>query len=205
MKLNEFRKNYITHYLLLENDFIETTQYVTIAEDNYDTYSVSFLKQLLTIGSEIDVMLEFVAKLYDPNTKETGFGCSKTILSYEEDIMSLEVVLREEDIIILPWKCKKIPEWWTAYNEIKHNRYETAVQIDSDKKYYQFANQKNVIYSLAALYSLELYAYRKIAIAEKEKIFVPTNKTIFTIKNSYWKDIQFGNGIVCFDGGVYIE
>lgn len=44
MTTSEFKKNYINHYLLLEKDFQLTTEYVTLSEDNYDTYSVSYLK-----------------------------------------------------------------------------------------------------------------------------------------------------------------
>ena len=79
MNLDEFKRNYINHYLLLEKDFQLTTEFVTTSEYNYDTSSVSYLKLLLTIGSEIDVMLEFLAKLYEPDNNETGFGCSKII------------------------------------------------------------------------------------------------------------------------------
>jgi len=86
MTTKEFKRSYISHYLLLEKNFQSTTEYVTVAEDNYDAYSVSYLKLLLTIGSEIDVMLEFLANLYDPTTKESGFGCSKVILKNEPDI-----------------------------------------------------------------------------------------------------------------------
>ena len=203
MNTTEFEKNYLNHYLLLEKDFKLTTEYVTISEDNYDTYSVSYLKLLLTIGSEIDVMLEFLARLYDPNQKESGFGCSKTILKSEPDIKELVVQLRNESISILPWKCTAIPEWWTAYTEIKHNRYESAVKFDSIRKYYQYANLRNVLTSLAALFSLELLAYRLIAISNNEQLFVPTIKSIFTIKDSYWKDIVFGGGYVAIDGCLY--
>lgn len=205
MTITEFKKNYINHYLLLEKDFQLTTEYVTLSEDNYNTYSVSYLKLLLTIGSEIDVMLEFLAKLYDPATKETGFGCSKILLTNEPDIKSLELKLRNEELIIKPWDYKKIPEWWTAYNEIKHNRFEVATKFDPSRKYYQYANLKNVIYALSALLSLELYAYRIIAIQNSEKLFVPTIKSIFTVQNSHWKDIGFGNGSVFIDGCLCIN
>lgn len=53
----EFYQNYIEHYALLEKGFVATRQFVTVAEDNYATYSSAYLKLLLTIGSEIDVML----------------------------------------------------------------------------------------------------------------------------------------------------
>lgn len=189
----------------MEKDFQSTTEYVTIAEDNYDTYSASYLKLLLTIGSEIDVMLDFLAKLYDPATKESGFGCSKVILKNEPDIKSLEFQLRTEGVTILPWDCATIPEWWTVYNEIKHNRYEQATQFDPTRKYYQYANLRNVINSLAALLSLELYAYRFIAIRDNEKVFAPTIKSIFTVKNSYWKDIGIGGGYVFIDGVLHVD
>lgn len=205
MTVTEFKKNYINHYLLLEKDFQLTTEYVTLSEDNYNTYSVSYLKLLLTIGSEIDVMLEFLAKLYDPATKETGFSCSKILLTKEPDIKSLELKLRNEELIIKPWDYEKIPDWWTAYNEIKHNRFEVAAKFNPSRKYYQYANLKNVIYALSALLSLELYAYRIIAIQNSEKLFVPTIKSIFTVQNSHWKDIGFGNGSVFIDGCLYIN
>lgn len=205
MNISEFKKNYLNHYLLLEEDFKTTTEYVTLCKDNYSTYSTAYLKLLLTIGSEIDVMLEFLAKLYEPTTKEKGFGCSKILLKHETDIKSLEILVRNEDFSVFPWDCTSIPEWWTAYNEIKHNRYEDAIMFNSAKKYYQFANLQNVLNSLAALLSLELYAYRLIAIQSGEKLFVPTIKSIFNLKSSHWKDAEFGNGIVFIDGCLYID
>ena len=205
MTVDEFKKNFVNHYLLLEKDFQLTTEYVTLSKDNYDTYSVSYLKLLLTIGSEIDVMLEFLAKLYDPATKEMGFGCSKILLKNEPDIKSLEIKLRNEELLIKPWDCEMIPEWWTAYNEIKHNRYEDAIKFDSSRKYYQYANLRNVINALAALLSLELYAYRIISIQNSEKLFVPNVRSIFTVQNLYWKDIGFGSGIIVIDGCLYMN
>ncbi len=84
---------------MLEKDFQLTTECVTISEDNYNTYSVSYLKLLFTISSEIDVMLEFLAKLYTPTTKETGFGYSKVLLKNEPDIKALEIKLRNEELL----------------------------------------------------------------------------------------------------------
>lgn len=205
MKTNDFQKNYVNHYLLLEKDFEETRQYVTISEDNFEAYSVAYLKLLLTIGSEIDVMLEVVAKEYDADSRENGFGCSKVLLEHEPDVTNLEIMLKDENVIIMPWNCDRIPEWWTAYNEIKHNRYEEAKMFNSSKKYFQYANQKNVLYALAALFSLEMYGYRKIAQKNSEEMFVPTIKTIFSVKNSHWKDVNMGNGVVVIGENLYMS
>lgn len=205
MNISEFKKSYFSHYLLLEKDFKETTEFVALAKDNYNTFSVAYLKLLLTIGSEIDVMLEFLAKLYEPNTKEKGFGCSKIILKYEMDIKLLEVEVKNEEFSVFPWDCTSVPDWWTAYNEIKHNRYEDAVKFNPTRKYYQYANLQNVLTSLAALLSLELYAYRIIAKESGERLFVPAIKSIFSIKCSHWKDAEFGNGAVLIDGCLYVD
>lgn len=51
MNTIDFQKNYVNHYLLLEKDFEETKQYVTIAQENFEAYSVAYLKLLLTIGA----------------------------------------------------------------------------------------------------------------------------------------------------------
>ena len=205
MTISEFKSNYLNHYLLLEQDFKITIDYVTLEENNFTTYSVAYLKLLLTIGSEIDVMLEFLSRLYEPTTTVSGFGCSKIILNHEPNIQSLEIFVNNKSFSLLPWKANPIPDWWTAYNEIKHNRYEDALKFDPTRKYYQFANLQNVLNALAALLSLELYAYRLIAINEGERQFVPAIKSIFTVNSSHWKDAEFGNGIVLIDGCLYLD
>lgn len=43
MTTDEFKRYYLHHYLLLEKDFQLTTEFVTLAEDNYSTYSASYL------------------------------------------------------------------------------------------------------------------------------------------------------------------
>ena len=204
MDTKNFKQNYISYYLLLEKDFENTIPYLTVAEDNYNAYSSVYLKLLLTIGSEIDVVLGVLAKEYEASCRENGFGCSRIIMKYEPDIKKLKVRLREENISILPWECEKIPDWWTAYNEIKHNRYEDAVKFDCSKKNYQFANQKNVLYSLAALFSLEMYAYRRLALSNNDQMFVPDIKTIFAIENGYWKDVVMGQSAVVIGSSCYM-
>ncbi len=76
MNLLEFEINYFTHYLLLENDFIKTFDYVTLSKDNYSTYSAMYLKLILSLGSEIGIMLQLLAGLYNDSKHYDGFLCS---------------------------------------------------------------------------------------------------------------------------------
>ncbi len=205
MNLEEFKKHYFSHYMLLESDFSETIKYVSLSEENFNTYSAIYLKQLLATCSEIDVLLSFLAKLYNFNCKDTGFGCSKILLENEPDIKNLQIEVKNKGIILQPWQCSSIPNWWTAYNEIKHNRFADATKFDKTKKYYQYANLDNVLNSLAALFSLELYAYKKLAQIENHQQFIPNIKSIFSVKNSYWENSNVGSGTLFIDGCLYID
>ena len=57
-KRSIFLKNYWRYYLLLERRFQDCEQYVEISEENYKTYSMEFVNLILSIGSEVDVVLK---------------------------------------------------------------------------------------------------------------------------------------------------
>lgn len=204
MNINEFESNYLNHYLALEDDFIKTIRYVSVSKDNYRTYSIEYLKQLLSIGSEIDVMKKLLAHLYagrDVNDQDIV----KTILNADNSIQKIEVLLKPNNEILKPWDYVKEPDWWTAYNEIKHNRQDSAIKMNNnEKKYYQFANLENTINALAGLLTLEFYAYRIVAINCNEKVFVPQIYSVFSVINSHWKDIPNGDGYVFLNEGIFL-
>ena len=52
------------------------------------------------------------------------------------------------------------PEWWIKYNKVKHAR--TTICPETKKPYYQYANQKNVLDSLAALFIVDSYILNMI-------------------------------------------
>ena len=49
------------------------------------------------------------------------------------------------------------PEWWTMYNKVKHDRI--AIRPETNKPYYKYANQKNVLDALAALFIVDSYSF----------------------------------------------
>lgn len=137
MTVKEFKRDYLRQYCLIEKDFSTTIDYVSIACSNYTTYSPAYLKILLSIGSEIDVLKDLVCKLL--NTEMKHFNL------VEPNFHLVEVEVRSEGILLSPWTSKdSFPDWWTAYNEIKHNRNENAAKFDPTKKYYEYANLENV-------------------------------------------------------------
>ena len=198
MTLKEFKRNYLRQYCLIEKDFANTIDYVSISAVNFGTYSPAYLKILLSIGSEIDVLKDCVCKLLNTDMKHFNL--------VEPDFHSVSVEMRSEEIVLTPWDTTDpFPTWWTAYNEVKHNRNESADKFDPSKKYFEYANLENVLSALAGLYSLELLAYKIVAEQNNEKVFVPCIRSIFQVKNLYWKDISNGSGFVFFDGILYMD
>ena len=198
MTVKEFKRDYLRQYCLIEKDFVNTIDYVSISPNNFSTFSPTYLKILLSIGSEIDVLKDFICKLLNTDMKHFD--------ELEPKFHLVEVEVRSEGILLTPWNVSELfPIWWTVYNEVKHNRNENAVKIDPTKKYFEFANLENVISALAGLYSLEFLAYKIVADNNGEKVFVPSIRSIFQVKNLYWTDIDNGAGYVIIDGGVYID
>ena len=70
---------------------------------------------------------------------------------------------------VQPWKGIDkgyIPNWWNVYNAIKHHRDSEK----NNKKNYKYANQKNTIEVLCALYVLlEYWAAKNFVTDENEK------------------------------------
>lgn len=207
--VKEFETQYIEHYKLLENDFKAVFSYITPDEENDNVYSIMFLKQLLSIGSEIDVLRKALAKIYFLCFNEKKDNAFLKIAERFPDLRKLEVKFKPNDRMLKPWDYPKEPDWWTVYNELKHNRLtycnkETMICGNAEnKKWYQYANQKNVLLALAALHSLELISFKEISVINNAELPVPKIKSIFKITNSFWKDIQYGDGDIFYNGNLY--
>ena len=155
MTLKEFKRNYLRQYCLIEKDFANTIDYVSISTVNYGTFSPAYLKILLSIGSEIDVLKDCVCKLLNTDMKHFNL--------VEPDFHSVSVEVRSEEIVLAPWDTTDpFPTWWTAYNEVKHNRNESADKFDPSKKYFEYANLENVLSALAGLYSLNFSSQESV-------------------------------------------
>lgn len=172
---SDFLQRYWRYYLLLEKDFLKTERYLAIDELNFSAFSDEYIKQYQTICSEIDVIAKSFCKELDVHfTGNTIDAYCKTIVDIHTDFARRVIDTKNRGIIVTPWKdwsytienrtngTNKIvatnPDWWKKYNKIKHTR--TTVNRESGLPYYKLANQKNVLYSLAALFQLEMYYHK---------------------------------------------
>lgn len=169
-----FIKSYWEYFLELEEQFIETRRFVAFDNANSHTYSIEYLKLFQAVCSEIDVIGKEIASAFNSTfqiTRTTGI----TNWGYEVQRafpnLKNKVVIFNAEQQLTPFKNweyewgtskdgrKRLkltagastPKWWTNYNKVKHQR----IGLITNTKNFSLANQKNLIFSLAALYLLE--------------------------------------------------
>ena len=192
--LSDCINNYWKYYLRLENELLKTEEYLTIHNENKKAFSLVYLQLYLNIGSEVDVIAKKISK--DINSGFNGEKIQdycKEITEYAQDLIKEEIYVYYRDYdSIIPWEhwsykevvdkngkkrliSKDTPKWWSYYNKIKHDRT-GSISKDSPQKYFQLANQENVVNALAGLYLLEMFYYTELLKKYKEENSMPINK-----------------------------
>lgn len=167
MNTDEFIENYWCHYIMIEKEFCEIFEYITLDKENENAFSHAYSKIILEIGSEVDVALRQYCKLLDSSFNGKSIGVYKNcIQTSQTEFINQEVQLIRGERVIQPWvswATRDGPCWWTVYNKVKHYRT-SIVEIDGIKKdSYRFGNQKYALESLAGLYQVYIYTYRILA------------------------------------------
>ena len=193
MTAETFRKLYWKNYISIEEEFIQTERFVAFDICNYTTYSSAFLKLLLEIGSEIDILARFFCSEGLGQNNVSNINDYKTyILANVPEFERVRVVSESFDEI--PWQNWNVrnPGWWTAYNKIKHERFKVGTIENITQEYYKFANQGNVINALMGLYQLEIYVLRALIKREGKKEGLSLLKsTLFSLDGEGWTSSSF--------------
>lgn len=188
-----FKKIYWENYLSIEEEFIRITKFVALDTINYATYSTAFLKLLLELGSEIDTLAKVLCSVAWNKTNvqkinEYGDCILKNAPEFER------VFVVSETIKEIPWQDwgSKSPDWWIAYNKIKHNRYETGSIGGVSQEYFKFANLENVVKALMALYQLEIYTLNYLVKQQgTEEGYSLLKSSLFTLDGERWQTQYF--------------
>lgn len=158
MTREEYNQNYWMFYLQLEKDFYKTLNFVEFCEDNFGTYSKEYTKQIVSIGSEVDIIFKELCKVINPSAKRKCITDYANILCGWSDLTSANVQFKFTKEFYTPfagWTPDTKPDWWEIYNSVKHYRTEE----DNYKK----GNLKNTFNILMALYILNRYLCREIS------------------------------------------
>ncbi len=137
------------------------------------------VRLLLSSASEVDVVAKLLCNKFDSSTK------ADDILKYRETlnqnlpkIKEMKIAIPRYSLELVPWdewKYKRTPMWWSAHNDVKHQR-----DIN-----FQQANLKNTLNSIAGLYCLLLYYYKDDA--EKGALIPYPN--LFSVSREFQSDI----------------
>lgn len=204
MTRDDFLRNYWSYYMMLEEKFINTLNYVELSKDNENTFSNEYAGLIQLIGSEVDVVFKEYCDRSESERLSIEFYCNYVREDWPEIVDQELEVHRAESLTIQPfegWRCDRPSQslkWWEAYNNIKHGRVRNKKE----------ASLKNGLYALGALYMLEMKKLKKIA-EETNEIDIPdTKSSLFELKN--W-EYNFGllsdyktklcNGVPVIDGG----
>lgn len=205
MTCNDFYNAYWAHYISLEKEFTQTCAYVSLDEKNYDTFSAAYLKLLLELGSEVDVAMKFYCNLLNTSFNGDNIGQYRECINVCNPIFfSQEVLVRNSAITLKPWNnsdengTQRSPEWWIAYNKCKHDRTGSGIIGTVEDNYLCFANLKYTLHSLAGLYQILIFSYKKLAESENKRIQVPIpGSRLFELTGELWtgsifyKDMAF--------------
>ncbi len=133
------------YMLSIERDFIRTLDYVELNERHQEVYSNEYAKLLLLAGSEAETVLAKTA------TESAGRGiagikeCQAVLLSEYPNFPAADVHIPKYSMTLWPFaawaKKRTAPDWWIAYNQVKHDRLEN----------FAVANQLNALNAVAGL------------------------------------------------------
>lgn len=192
---------YWNYYLSLESQFENSRRYVSFDNANYSTYSIEYVQLLQAICSEIDVVGKVIAQyankdfiVKDANITKWGFEVQKCFEGL--DLKTIYFDNTKEIVPFRKWKYKKgpskkkpivyfddtykTPQWWLAYNAVKHAR--TTVDEEEQIQNYKKANLKNVIFALGALYILNMILLQEFAglDLDSQKTYSVKESSLFT-------------------------
>lgn len=199
MTREELSKNYWRYYRLLEEKVIQTSSFVEVHKDNFNTFSHEFAQLLQSIGAELDNFFKVYCG-FDLNSIKNITEYTVSILSSYPDIKLQKIKIIGTDIELQPfehWDVNKPKQslfWWRAFDNIKHNRSGN----------FSDANQKNVLNILAALYLLEMKMFKNVATINDGQITEPDlpdeGSRLFSLVNWSFRYIPMGEGFAMIDG-----
>lgn len=154
----QFVRTHWNQYLICEGDFIRLLEYVDLRGANKGTCSNRIIVQLVTVCSLIDSTLR---EMFDLSLSSGLNSMSKQLMAEGSFSHTTEVTVLlslEEGMKVAPWSSlglrgkKAIPDWWSAYNNLKHNRFQ----------HYHEGTLRNLLNALSGLYIVEMLYAKKV-------------------------------------------
>jgi hypothetical protein len=184
MTTTEYINRYWNYYLFIEKKFVATTDYVSLVNPNFETYSNEFVSLLQLIGSENDVIIKECCSYPGDKNKTMKNYKNDLILKYP-NLSNEEIRVRNSGIKIKPFEDIRgnSMRWWNAYNNVKHNRV----------NFLSSAKLVNVLYGLMGLFLLNRLLLNEI---DENHYYLMNQSALF--KTTVWGE-QAKNAIIAIN------
>ena len=191
MDREAFLRDYWAYYIMLEDKFIHTLNYVELSEDNFNTHSNEYAALMQMIGGELDSFFKIYCG-FDPNAFKRINDYYDYLMTDYPDILNQKISVRSADISpfqpFLGWdgaRAKQSLAWWAAFDNIKHSR--SVNKRD--------ANQKNVLYLLGALFLLEMKYIKNIVAGTRKRDIPDETSKLFELVDWQTRFSKLGEGL----------
>ena len=146
------------YFLVLEKDLEVLSRYIEFAQTNFECYSLEIVRILLSAASEIDVVAKQLCAKLNPNSSASSINEYRDeIKNAYPNLPNFRVNIPRFGLELSPWtnwnNPQGVPDWWTAYNKVKHHR-------NTD---YHKGNLRNCLNAVAGLFVIVLYFYKEKA------------------------------------------
>lgn len=144
------------YFLALERDMEAVARYVEFDESNFSTYSIELGMLLFAAASEVDVIAKLLCEYIDPAAQRNNIRDYKAVLRPAmPHLPDAKIFVPRYGLTLNPWlnwRGPQNPQWWLAYNKVKHER----------NIHFNQATLKNALNALGALliFTFEYYARR---------------------------------------------
>ncbi len=176
------------YFLALEKDLEVLSRYIEFAENNFNCYSLEISRVLFSAASEADVVAKQLCAKINPNSSASNINQYRNeIRAAYPSFQNFKVTIPRFGLELTPWsnwsEPTGVPDWWTAYNKVKHHR-------NTD---YHKGNLKNCLNAAAGLFVLILYFYREKA---ENAELIPIPSTFRVTENNFngttFNNIEYG-------------
>lgn len=183
-------KEHARYFSILINDLVQIAEFVEPSRKNYNVFSIRNTKFLLTVCSEVDVVLNILYRFLGGNKSEPNMSDYKAIL------MKTKPKIRNEKVHFPKWGIKVRPfsewskktptplSWWRDYNKVKHERH----------LHYRDAKLSNCLRSIGALLIVLFYANKERMIRDSKNTVKDKDVT---------RDLKLNDDVICLDGDRY--
>ena len=200
----EFRPHW-NYFLALESDLESISRYIEFSRPNFSTYSIELAHLLLSTASEIDTVAKCICKLIDPNSSPANINEYRKIIkdretldaprmrsdfssfsksSYKLSAIKLHIPRYVLDFVPWDsWENDKNPDWWTSYNQVKHER----------NRHFDKATLSNALQAVSALLALNyIYCRMELAVSRPEFQHIALLSTVTNYMEPSSTLVRFG-------------